>query len=418
MQVFPKMKKLTLLFLFLTTVASYAQVYKIDVPGDISRFAVPSSEVKKQKAKMFSSMFRGANQLELYIDYPVASELELGGSGNDTKNFLWTFNSAYDSSDVNLPINYIAVRNHILIGYQDPDSDPLNSYVGPLLYPSDLEIRIDSVYMLLAHENNSGEENKIYVDILPLDSTGLFRSYTNALKTDSFVTSSNISPNGWLQQGNSQVVKIPVGYHSKFDPTIDPDDVPRLAISVRYVAPKTDSLGMLAGYLPTQSTYGLPQSDQIARRSAFPTSVVRIAGQLGNNITLNRGLYQGVTAFGDTNWWKAQDWHIWAKVTIGDPSITVLATEPVSRFVSLGSNYPNPFTDYSTIRYTVNEVSDVKLVVYNISGQVVSVNELGRKTPGVHTSRLSSDGLNAGTYMYRLEGTGGNTAMNKMVVVK
>ncbi|MBE9483884.1 MAG: T9SS type A sorting domain-containing protein, partial [Bacteroidetes bacterium] len=66
------------------------------------------------------------------------------------------------------------------------------------------------------------------------------------------------------------------------------------------------------------------------------------------------------------------------------------------------SNYPNPFTDQTTIRYTLGEESHMKLVVYDIYGKAVQelVNEV--MPAGTHTITYLAEDLPAGVYFCRM----------------
>ena len=88
----------------------------------------------------------------------------------------------------------------------------------------------------------------------------------------------------------------------------------------------------------------------------------------------------------------------------------------------LAENVPNPFNPSTTIRYTLPEASDVRLVVYNILGQQVRVLIDGPKAEGVN--QVVWDGRDAigrsvatGVYLYRLT-AGPDVAVRKMVFAK
>ncbi|WP_157593067.1 FlgD immunoglobulin-like domain containing protein [Rufibacter tibetensis] len=75
----------------------------------------------------------------------------------------------------------------------------------------------------------------------------------------------------------------------------------------------------------------------------------------------------------------------------------------------LKQNYPNPFRagGATTIPFTLEKPAEVKLVLYNLSGQVIATLVSGKKQAGQH--RISWDGRDAGgqiqasgTYLYQL----------------
>ncbi len=83
----------------------------------------------------------------------------------------------------------------------------------------------------------------------------------------------------------------------------------------------------------------------------------------------------------------------------------------------LSQNYPNPFNPFTTIKYSIPEAGQVKLVIYNALGeQVVELlNEI--KEAGVHTINFDASNLNSGMYLYKLV-SGSFIQTKKMIVIK
>jgi hypothetical protein len=108
-------------------------------------------------------------------------------------------------------------------------------------------------------------------------------------------------------------------------------------------------------------------------------------------------------------------------ITTNDPAVPVVDIMVVQDLVSgledleilpttfdIAQNYPNPFNPTTTINYQVPQVTDVKLVVYNILGQKVRTLVNDRMEPGYHS--VVWDGRNedgrtvaSGIYIYRFE---------------
>lgn len=76
----------------------------------------------------------------------------------------------------------------------------------------------------------------------------------------------------------------------------------------------------------------------------------------------------------------------------------------VPSVLTLSQNYPNPFNPTTTIEFTVTEVSNVKIILYDLLGREIMRIVDGLYNPGVRY-RVSIDGkrLASGTYIYRLE---------------
>lgn len=86
-----------------------------------------------------------------------------------------------------------------------------------------------------------------------------------------------------------------------------------------------------------------------------------------------------------------------------------------SNTLSVNQNQPNPFSNNTTITYTLDQRADVNLTVYNVAGaKVMEMNE-GSKNAGSHQILLSADNLNSGVYYYTVS-AGSNQITKKMIV--
>ncbi|MBN2858117.1 MAG: T9SS type A sorting domain-containing protein [Candidatus Delongbacteria bacterium] len=88
---------------------------------------------------------------------------------------------------------------------------------------------------------------------------------------------------------------------------------------------------------------------------------------------------------------------------------------PVS--TELYQNYPNPFNPFTQIKFALSKASEVKLSVYNISGQKVAELENGSVHAGIHTVNFDGSRFNSGVYYYTLE-TDGKALTKKMILIK
>jgi len=79
-------------------------------------------------------------------------------------------------------------------------------------------------------------------------------------------------------------------------------------------------------------------------------------------------------------------------------------------------NYPNPFTDYTTIEYTLPQDSPVTLAVYDMIGKQIAVlHDNETKTKGTHTTVFESGNYPAGVYYYSIR-AGEYVSTQKMVL--
>ncbi len=90
--------------------------------------------------------------------------------------------------------------------------------------------------------------------------------------------------------------------------------------------------------------------------------------------------------------------------------------------LALHQNYPNPFSQRTTLRFDLSEIADVRVVVYDILGRIVSTIEAGL-LPAAAGLTVSFDGshLASGLYLYRLEARSQSTRRvktGKMLLVR
>jgi hypothetical protein len=85
--------------------------------------------------------------------------------------------------------------------------------------------------------------------------------------------------------------------------------------------------------------------------------------------------------------------------------------------IQLMQNYPNPFNPVTTISFQLPETMSVKLSVFNIVGQPVSVLTNGTLPAGDHQYEWDATDLPSGMYIYQLE-VGTQVLTRKMTLVK
>ncbi|MBT8386843.1 MAG: T9SS type A sorting domain-containing protein [Ignavibacteria bacterium] len=97
------------------------------------------------------------------------------------------------------------------------------------------------------------------------------------------------------------------------------------------------------------------------------------------------------------------------------PEVEVEVISP-NKF-ALFQNYPNPFNPATAINFSLPKQADVKLVVYNMVGQVVD--EIINKTleEGYHEVQFDAGDYASGVYYYRLK-TSDFTSVKKMILLK
>lgn len=96
-------------------------------------------------------------------------------------------------------------------------------------------------------------------------------------------------------------------------------------------------------------------------------------------------------------------------------SSTEIENLPVA--FNLEQNYPNPFNPTTTIRFTVPEISEVRVSVYDVLGRQVAQLVNQEMAPGVHDVSFDASRLSSGMYIYRLE-AGSFVQTRKMMLIK
>ena len=66
-------------------------------------------------------------------------------------------------------------------------------------------------------------------------------------------------------------------------------------------------------------------------------------------------------------------------------------------------NFPNPFSDLTTIHYNINEQSKINLTVYDAMGREIEVLVNQTQQPGDYSVTMNGSDLPEGVYIYRLQ---------------
>ena len=91
---------------------------------------------------------------------------------------------------------------------------------------------------------------------------------------------------------------------------------------------------------------------------------------------------------------------------------------PVPRRFTLDQNFPNPFNPATTIRFGLTAPERVRLRIFNLLGQVVATLVDGVQPAGYHLVQFNAAGLPSGVYYCQLLTSGGDSEMEKMILVR
>jgi hypothetical protein len=84
---------------------------------------------------------------------------------------------------------------------------------------------------------------------------------------------------------------------------------------------------------------------------------------------------------------------------------------------ALSQNYPNPFNPATTFAFDMPENGDVRIVVYNLLGKVVTTLHDGKLAAGYHKFEFNGLNIPSGIYFYRVESRN-FTDVKKMTLIK
>jgi len=92
-------------------------------------------------------------------------------------------------------------------------------------------------------------------------------------------------------------------------------------------------------------------------------------------------------------------------------------TKPIAYKFSLKQNYPNPFNPMTTIAYSIEKATDVRLTVYDVLGREVATLVNEAKKPGMYQVHFDASRFASGIYLYRIQ-AGSFVKTHKMMLLK
>ncbi len=109
---------------------------------------------------------------------------------------------------------------------------------------------------------------------------------------------------------------------------------------------------------------------------------------------------------------------MFARVEIEKPLLVSQVSGNLPEQFYLYQNYPNPFNPETNIRFSVNERTNISLVLYDVSGRKVKdLIENVIYSPGEYNFNFNSESLNSGVYFYSIVSDNGILS-KKMIILK
>ncbi len=98
-----------------------------------------------------------------------------------------------------------------------------------------------------------------------------------------------------------------------------------------------------------------------------------------------------------------------------DTSAKINIAVPTS--FTLDQNYPNPFNLTTVIQYSIPQLMEVSLKVYDVLGREVAILAGGSKPPGYYSVNFDATRFSSGVYFYRFV-AGSEVITKKMTLLK
>lgn len=305
----------------------------------------------------------------LVINYDLSDETDAGSL--NYKRAIWPVNQYYDT------LSYDSLFTYIICGF-DSLIDPTNTY--PFSYSSIPTFQIDSVWIALGHENNSGLNDTLIIQLIALNASGYPSS--QIMWTDTLIFSFGQSTsNQWT---NPLILRLAPSFN--WTSSLKP------AVKLQYKAAIQDTLGVVAGYRFSGSC----GSEDAAQWSSFyPNSYAYWTGFNALIPTATGGdIYYDCNAnlqfdslIDGRNY--IQNWHIGLQITapeIGLEDLHAIFTPEI---------FPNPASDWF---YIQSEQPVLHIEIFNTHGiPVLSTNNTSSTIP-LHN-------LNNGMYFIHIKTT-------------
>ena len=96
--------------------------------------------------------------------------------------------------------------------------------------------------------------------------------------------------------------------------------------------------------------------------------------------------------------------------------IEVSVSSPFS--FELSQNFPNPFNPTTKISFEIPIQSEVRIILYDITGQEIKTITNQKYEAGFHSVLINAGELSSGVYLYRMTTQNGYTAVKKLTIIK
>lgn len=253
---------------------------------------------------------------------------------------------------------------------------------------------VDTAYIVLHHQNNSGLADTIILSIKNVAANGT--PGTTVMWADTIITTVALTnpPTG---------TGYPISQYA-FPIDMAPIAGGKFSLFVNYYGAAVDTFGLIS----SNNTSGAPCANAAAGNEAitsevFPSSFYRywnattLSTVQPNNVG-SGGLYIDCNGNAAADWLTeqaVQTFSIWVSGTLTDN----LGVDEEAAGVQVNA-YPNPATDFTTIQFTLVDDASVSVNITDLSGKVVYNNNLGKRDAGSNNIVVNTSEFSNGVYMY------------------
>lgn len=266
-------------------------------------------------------------------------------------------------------------------------------------------------------------------------SVGMPGTANQIITVGSYVTKNQwIDVNGQTQQQQNPGPGGPVvptigqlSYFSSHGPTRDGRQKPQItAPGEAILAPLSSDLTVGTGVQPQNILLGGKHQKQQGTSMASPhiTGVVALMLQKNHRLTPQTVLNL-LTSNARVDVWTGTtpnyEWgygRVDALETVKDVIVAIEPIDPqVPASYELEQNFPNPFNPSTNIRFAVSQAGPVRLMVYNVLGQLVATLVDEPLAAGKYQVDFDASQLGSGIYFYRIE-AGSFSEVKKMLLAR
>jgi hypothetical protein len=263
---------------------------------------------------------------------------------------------------------------------------------------------IDTAYVRIYHENNSGTADTVVLTIKNVTATGT--PGTTVLWGDTVITTTSLTTPNTGNTYGFQTFHFPVNYSvgagGKFSLYVD------------YYGAAMDTFGLISSNTTTGNPCAVVAAgNEMITSEVFPSAFYRywnnatppaVISTINPNGSGAGGLFidcDGDGAAGLPADWPTeqavQTFSIWVSGTLTDN--TGIDEEEAGAMVKA---YPNPARDFTTIEYTLRTDANVSVSLTDLSGKVIYSNNLGKRDAGTSNVVINTSEFSNGLYMYTL----------------